>query len=102
MSAPLSDRAKEFERMRARAAMKRSRMRKAGLLPPLPTCTVCGKKCTVDRWLPCCSICARSAGINFIGSNGARARNHQPRAIRLAAEEILLQLRAEARAEAVA
>lgn len=95
-----SDRAKEFERMKARAARKRWRMRKAGLLPPLPTCTVCGSKCTVDRWLPRCSICARRAGLNFIGSNGARARVHQPRGIRLAAEEILLQLRAEAKAEA--
>lgn len=100
MSATVSDRAREFERQRQRAALKRSRMRKAGLLPPLPICPRCGSKCTTDRWLPLCSTCARSAGINFIGSNGARARRHQPRAIRLAAEEILLQLRAEARAEA--
>jgi uncharacterized Fe-S radical SAM superfamily protein PflX len=96
----LSDRAKELERIKARAAMKRWRMRKAGLLPPLPTCTVCGSKCTVDRWLPRCSICARRAGLNFIGSNGARAQTHQPRTVRLVAKEILMQLRAEAKAEA--
>jgi len=100
VSTPVSDRAKEFERQRQRAALKRSRMRKAGLLPPLPICPRCGSKCTTDRWLPLCSVCARSAGREIPINRGARARRHQPRAIRLAAEEILIQLRAEARAEA--
>lgn len=100
MSALVSDRAREFERQKQRGAVKRSRMRKAGLLPPLPACQRCGATCNTDRWLPLCSLCARSTGIDFIGSSGSRARRHQPRPIRLAAEEILLQLRAEARAEA--
>jgi hypothetical protein len=94
-----SDRAAEFQRQKHLAAMKRYRMRKAGLLPPLPICPSCGAKCTTDRWLPLCSICARKAGLNFIGSNGSRARKHEPRQRRLAAEQILAELRAEARAE---
>jgi hypothetical protein len=100
VTAPLSDRAKEFERQRVLAAVKRSRMRKAGLLPPLPTCPRCGSRCNTDRWLPLCSTCARSAGREIPVNRGTRARTCKPRAVRLLAEEILLQLRAEARAEA--
>ncbi len=93
-----SPQAAEFERQRNRAATKRSRMRKAGLLPPLPTCPKCGARCTNDRWLPLCSLCARILGMDncadrYQGNYGKQ----QPRAVRLAAEEILLQLRAEAR-----
>ena len=100
MSAPLSDRAAEFERQRVRAAVKRSRMRKAGLLPPLPICPRCGSRCVTDRWLPLCSLCARSAGREIPVNRGIRARTCTPRPVRLLAEEILLQLRAEARVEA--
>jgi hypothetical protein len=95
-----SPQAAEFERQRNRAATKRSRMRKAGLLPPLPTCPRCGARCTNDRWLPLCSLCARSVGVDHADRYQSRSGKHQPRAVRLAAEEILLQLRAEARAAA--
>jgi hypothetical protein len=61
--------------------MKRSRLRNAGLLPPLPICTGCGAKCYSDRWLPLCSQCARLSPLS------------------LAAQQILAELRDEAWAE---
>jgi len=83
--------------LRKRAeAQRRSRARRAGLLEPLPRCQ-CGARCYTDRWLPLCSTCARSAGVDRLGY--VRPGN-QPRARRLAAEQLLAQLRAEARAEA--
>jgi ribosomal protein L32 len=91
-----SPQAAEFQRRKSRAAMKRSRLRKAGLLPPLPICPRCGAKCCTDRWLPLCSICARRRG-HDPSRNQLRARKHEPRPLRLAAEQILAELRAEAR-----
>jgi hypothetical protein len=98
-----SPQAAEFQRQKQRAAVKRNRLRKAGLLPPLPTCPKCGARCFTDRWLPLCSLCARSAGLDLAARSWlrqSRSGKHQPRAIRLAAEELLLQLRAEARKDA--
>ncbi|GDX76041.1 hypothetical protein LBMAG41_11170 [Cyanobium sp.] len=57
-----SPQAAEFQRQKNYAAVKRSRMRKAGLLPPLPICPSCGARCFTDRWLPLCSLCARRRG----------------------------------------
>jgi hypothetical protein len=89
-----SPKAAEFQRLKNRLAAKRSRLRKAGLLPPLPNCRRCGAVCTNDRWLPFCSLCARILGMDNCAD---RYRKHPPRAVRRAAEGILLQLRAEAR-----
>jgi len=80
-----SPRGAEFQRQKNRASEKRHRLRKAGLLPPFPICSRCGGKCQTDRWLPLCSTCGRSKA---------------PRHLRLAAEQILAELRAEARGEA--
>jgi hypothetical protein len=80
-----SPRGAEFQRQKHLAAMKRYRLRKAGLLPPFPVCTSCGARCTTDQWLPLCSVCGRGK---------------TPRRLRLAAEQILAELRAEARGEA--
>jgi hypothetical protein len=61
--------AAEFERRKQSAACKRSRLRRAGLLPPLPRCPDCGAMCTNERWFneqgePLCSLCARLQGID--------------------------------------
>lgn len=82
-----SPRGAEFQRQKNRASEKRHRLRKAGLLPPFRVCSRCGGKCQTDRWLPLCGTCARQVGEN-------------PRPLRLAAEQILAELRAEARGEA--
>jgi hypothetical protein len=83
-----TDRAAELERANAAQRFKRYRMRKAGLLPPLPACPQCGAKCTSDRWLPLCSICARRS------SWGTR-QGCQPREVRLMAEQIIRELRGQ-------
>lgn len=75
----MTDRATELERLENRQRVQRYRMRKAGLLPPLPLCPNCGAQCRTDRWLSLCSNCARA------------------RPLRLAADAIIRQLRAEAR-----
>jgi hypothetical protein len=93
-----SPRGAEFQRQKNRASRKRYRLRKAGLLPPFPVCTSCGARCTTDQWLPLCSICARRRG-HDPSRNQLRARKHEPRPLRLAAEQILAELRAEARGE---
>jgi hypothetical protein len=91
----MTDRAAEFKRQKNRASMQRTRARAAGLLPPLPVCPRCGARCFTDRWLPLCSLCAKAKG-----HYSSRQVRGSARPIRLAAEEILLQLRAEAREEA--
>lgn len=91
----MTDRAAELERLNARQRVQRYRDRKAGLLPPLPLCPKCGAKVVSDRWLPLCSLCARSISGERRGSRG---QLHQARPVRLAAEEIIRQLRAEAHA----
>lgn len=90
-----TDRAAELERLKARQRVQRYRDRKAGLLPPIPTCPKCRAKVVSDRWLPLCLICARSISGERRGSRG---QLHKARPLRLAAEEIIQQLRAEARA----
>lgn len=91
----MTDRAVELQRLKNNQRVKRFRARKAGLLPPLPTCPKCGAKVISDRWLPLCSVCARNTSGERRGSRGQR---HQARPVRLAAEEIIRELRAEARA----
>lgn len=91
----MTDRAAELERLKARQRVQRCRARKAGLLPPLPECPKCGARVLSDRWLPLCSICGRTLSAE---RRGSRAQQHKPRAVRLAAEEIIRELRAEARA----
>jgi hypothetical protein len=54
-----SDRLRELERAANRARLRRSRARKAGLLPPLPICPVCGGKVLQEATLPLCRICWR-------------------------------------------
>lgn len=80
-------------RRKQNEAVKRSRARKAGLLPPIPRCR-CGARCLTDRWLPLCSTCARAKG-----HDSSRQTRGSARPLRLAAEQILDELRAEARAE---
>lgn len=87
-----TDRVAQLEQMKTTQRMRPSLLRKAGLLPPLPTCPNCGCKVLTERWLPHCAVCAGSRG-----GWGAR-RGHKARPLRLAAEEIIQQLRAEARA----
>ena len=81
-----TDRAAELERANAAQRVKRHRMRKAGFLPPLPVCPQCGAKCTNDRWLPLCSLCARVV----------HGRTNKARPMRLAAEQIIRELRGQA------
>lgn len=69
-----------------RVAAARSRQRQAGTLPPLQQCERCGRACVSERLLPYCSICSR-----VLRGHGLRGMR------RLAAEEIIRQLRAEAR-----
>ncbi len=83
------------QRRKQNEAVKRSRARKAGLLPPIPRCTGCGSRCFTDRWLPLCSTCARTRG-----HDSTRQARGSARPVRLAAEQLLAELRAEARAEA--
>lgn len=93
----MTDRAVAIEyamRRKYAESCRRSRARRAGLLPPLPTCPRCGAKCHTDRWLPLCSTCARKQGLD----SGRQVRG-SARPLRLAAEQILDKLRAEARAE---
>ena len=47
-----SDRLRELERAAALARSRRSRMRKAGLLPALPFCPTCGRKVLQETTLP--------------------------------------------------
>ncbi len=82
-------------RRKQNEAVKRSRARAAGLLPPIPRCTRCGARCITDRWLPLCSLCARTRG-----HDSSRQARGSARPLRLAAEQLLADLRAEARAEA--
>lgn len=87
-----TDRAAQLERMNKTQRSRRSRLRKVGLLPPLPTCPDCGCKVLTERWFPHCAVCAGGRG-----SWGVR-NGHKARPLRLAAEEIIQQLREEARA----
>jgi hypothetical protein len=81
-------------------ACRRSRLRAAGLLEPIPRCSRCDTRCFTDRWLPLCSVCARRLGHDG-GHSRLRARQHrQPRELVLLADQVLAELRAEARAEA--
>lgn len=41
------------------AAMRRFRLRRAGLLPALPDCTSCGRQVRSARTAPLCSRCWR-------------------------------------------
>jgi hypothetical protein len=82
-------------RRKQNEAVKRSRARKAGLLPPIPRCPSCGARCLTDRWLPLCSLCARSKG-----HDSSRQTRGSARPLRLAADQLLDELRTEARAEA--
>jgi ribosomal protein L32 len=90
----MTDRAAELERLKSQQRVKRYRDRKAGFLPPLPVCPKCGAKILTDRWLPLCSICGRNTSGERRGSRG---QLHKARPVRLAAEEIIRELRAEAR-----
>jgi hypothetical protein len=83
------------QRRKQNEAVKRSRARKAGLLPPIPRCPSCGARCLTDRWLPLCSLCARSKG-----HDATRQTRGSARPLRLAADQLLAELRAEARQEA--
>jgi hypothetical protein len=79
---------------------RRSRLRRQGLLEPLPHCPRCGARCCTDRWLPLCSVCARRLGHDG-GHSRLRARQQRkPRALVLLADQLLAELRAEARQEA--
>lgn len=89
------DRTTELKCIKARKQYEVYRLRKAGLLPPLPRCPRCDAKITSDRWLPLCSRCARKAGLT--PESHQRRRQHQPRHVRLLANQILEELRAEAR-----
>lgn len=90
-----TDRAAVLQRLKNNQRVKRYRMRKAGLLPPLPECPRCGAKVVSDRWLPLCATCARNSSGERRGSRGQK---HKARPVRLAAEQIIQELRAEARA----
>ena len=82
----------ELERAAARARVNRYRARLRGDLPPLPRCSECGKRVLTDRWGTVCAVCARATGLD--------RRSQQrgtPRALRLAAEAVLLELRREAK-----
>ena len=87
----MTDRAKELERRSARERVARYRARKAGLLPPLERCD-CGRKALSDRWGGLCSTCAREQGVDRRGSTRERGT---PRPVRLAAEAMLRELRAQ-------
>lgn len=52
-----SGRLRELERAAAQARSRRSRMRKAGLLPPIPVCPACGSKVLQEMTLPLCNSC---------------------------------------------
>lgn len=47
------------ELTRGAAAMRRLRLRRAGLLPALPQCTACGRQVRSARTAPVCSRCWR-------------------------------------------
>jgi len=79
------NRAADLERFSAAQHVKRHRMRKAGFLQPLPVCPRCGAKCTNDRWLPLCALCARAV----------HGRTRKARPVRLAAEQIIRELRGQ-------
>ena len=88
----MTDRAKQL-RLRGKAiSNRRSRLRKAGLLPPLPVCP-CGKRALSDRWQGFCSVCARALGLDTRN----RLRTRPRRSLRLAAGVILLELLHEGR-----
>lgn len=57
LEASRSDRLRELERAAALARSRRSRMRKAGLLPALPFCPTCGRKVLQETTLPLCKTC---------------------------------------------
>ena len=59
---------------------RRSKLRAAGKLPPLPRCERCGHKCLVDRWLPLCHRC----------------HHRPPSLLQQAARKVLAELRREA------
>lgn len=73
MTEPIrSDRLRQLERAAAQARSRRSRMRKAGLLPPLPLCPACGTKILQQKTLPLCASCwsrtpeARAAAVQRV------------------------------------
>ena len=86
----------DTKRQSQRQANRRWRLRKAGLLPPMPTCLRCGAMCINDNWLPLCSLCARRCGLDLKQRNQYGALKYKFRPLRIAAEKILLELRDEA------
>lgn len=89
------DRAAELQRIKRRQSFQRWKQRKAGLLPPLPRCPRCDSKITTDRWLPLCSRCGRKVAIEAPRSRALQPK--QSRQVRLLAQAVLEELRAEAR-----
>jgi hypothetical protein len=51
------------KRLADQAKVRRYRLRKAGLLPPIPRCD-CGRQVRTDRWQGLCSTCARLTGLD--------------------------------------
>lgn len=78
------------DKLAARNRVRTYRLRKAGLLPPLPRCKRCGARCLVDYYLPLCSICHRRIEHN-------QRQQRRPNALRDTAEAIIQELRREAR-----
>ena len=62
---------------RGAAAMRRLRLRRAGLLPVLPDCTACGRQVRSSRTAPLCSRCWR---LSDAGREWNRLRMAQRRA----------------------
>ncbi len=61
---------------RGAAAMRRLRLRRAGVLPDLPACTDCGRQVRSTRTAPLCSRCWRrsTAGKEWNRQRMARLR----------------------------
>ena len=72
-----------------RVRVRRYKQRKAGLLPPVPTCRRCGGQCQVEAYLPFCGCCALQLGAP--GTQRGVAKD--PR--RAAALQLLWELRIE-------
>lgn len=85
-------------RRKRNASARRSRQRAAGLLEPLPRCA-CGVRCVTDRWLPLCSNCAAKRSLYPSQRAAMRRRSHRSRPLLVLADQVLDELRAEARAE---
>lgn len=76
-------------RIAKRIRMRRYKQRRAGLLPPVPTCRRCGGQCQVDFYLPFCGSCALLLGAP--GTESGSAKDIR----RAAALQLLWDLRLE-------